>query len=310
MNWHGKRYYSLDSNFKNTFGKKIYKVSLNGGFSCPNRDGTIGTGGCIFCSEGGSGDFSPNPNLSITKQIDEGISLVAHKNNSGSYLAYFQAFTNTYAPVEKLRSLFTEALNHPAIMGLSIGTRPDCLPEPVLDLLEELNQKKPIFIELGLQTIHEETADFIHRGYPLSTFEIAVENLHKRNITIVTHLILGLPGETNEMILESIHYLNNLPIDGIKLSLLHVLKNTKLGTLYEKEPFKIYTFEEYVDLVITCIQHLRSDIVIHRFTGDGPRELLIAPKWSLHKKKVLNQINHQLKERNIYQGDLHSSKII
>ena len=303
MDWHGKRYYSFDSFLKNTFGEKIYKVSLDGGFTCPNRDGTIGTGGCIFCSEGGSGDFASDARLSIQDQITQGISLVAAKNPSSRYIAYFQAFTNTYAPVSRLRQLFTEAMEDPRIAALAIGTRPDCLPSDVLSLLKELNNQKPVFVELGLQTIHPSTAGLIRRGYPLSCFEEAVWNLSSIGVWTVVHLILGLPGETDEMMLESVRYLNSLPVHGVKFSMLHILKGTDLADMYREDPFPVFTMESYIDLILRCIGNLRKDIVIHRLTGDGPRDLLIAPLWSLRKRTVLNEIAHQLKVQDIRQGD-------
>lgn len=303
MDWHGKRYYSFDSFLKNTFGEKIYKVSLDGGFTCPNRDGTIGTGGCIFCSEGGSGDFASDARLSIQDQITQGISLVAAKNSSSRYIAYFQAFTNTYAPVSRLRQLFTEAMEDPRIAALAIGTRPDCLPSDVLSLLKELNNQKPVFVELGLQTIHPTTAGLIRRGYPLSCFEEAVWNLSSIGVWTVVHLILGLPGETEEMMLESVRYLNSLPVHGVKFSMLHILKGTDLADMYREDPFPVFTMESYIDLILRCIGNLRKDIVIHRLTGDGPRDLLIAPLWSLRKRTVLNEIAHQLKVQDIRQGD-------
>ncbi len=303
MDWHGKRYYSFDSFLKNTFGEKIYKVSLDGGFTCPNRDGTIGTGGCIFCSEGGSGDFASDARLSIQDQITQGISLVAAKSPSSRYIAYFQAFTNTYAPVSRLRQLFTEAMEDPRIAALAIGTRPDCLPSDVLSLLKELNNQKPVFVELGLQTIHPSTAGLIRRGYPLSCFEEAVWNLSSIGVWTVVHLILGLPGETEEMMLESVRYLNSLPVHGVKFSMLHILKGTDLADMYREDPFPVFTMESYIDLILRCIGNLRKDIVIHRLTGDGPRDLLIAPLWSLRKRTVLNEIAHQLKVQDIRQGD-------
>ena len=302
MNWDGKRYYSFNSYLKQTFGEKVYKISLNGGFTCPNRDGTLGTRGCIFCSEGGSGDFAPDAALPIGEQIEEGIRMIRQKTDASKYIAYFQAFTNTYAPYEKLHSLFYVAILRQEIVGLAVGTRPDCLPPDVLELLDELNQIKPVFVELGLQTIHEKTAQFIRRGYPLSCFEQAVKALHDLGINVVVHLILGLPGETEEMMLESVRYLNQLPVNGVKFSLLHVLKHTDLGALYEKHPFPVYELDDYVDFVIRCIEELREDIVIHRLTGDGPKDLLIAPRWTLNKRKVLNEISRRMKETNSRQG--------
>lgn len=303
MNWHGKRYYSFDSFLKNYFGEKIYKVSLDGGFTCPNRDGTIGTGGCIFCSEGGSGDFAASSALSVTEQITAGIEMVSRKIENGKYIAYFQAFTNTYGPIDKLESLYMEAIHDPRIVALAIGTRPDCLPDEVLDLLERLNKIKPVFVELGLQTIHESTASFIRRGYPLSCFDQAVYNLQKIGVFTVVHLILGLPGETIDMMLDSVRYLNHLPIHGVKFSMLHILKHTDLETYYREHPFDVFTLDSYVDLLLKCIENLNPDIVIHRLTGDGPKELLIAPTWSLHKRNVLNTIAHEMKIRDIRQGD-------
>lgn len=302
MDWDGKRYYSFDSYLKQTFGEKIYKVSLNGGFTCPNRDGTLGTNGCIFCSEGGSGDFAPDAVLPINEQIKESIRMIRQKTDAAKYIAYFQAFTNTYAPYEKLHSLFYDAILREEIVGLAVGTRPDCLPPDVLELLDELNRIKPVFVELGLQTIHEETAQFIRRGYPLSCFEQAVKALHDLKINVVVHLILGLPGETEEMMLQSVRYLNQLPVNGVKFSLLHVLKHTDLGKIYEEAPFPVYDLDDYVGLVIRCMEELREDLVIHRLTGDGPKDLLIAPRWTLNKRKVLNEISRRMKETDSRQG--------
>jgi hypothetical protein len=303
VNWHGKRFYSFDSYIKNTFGKKLYKVSLDVGCTCPNRDGTIGFGGCTFCSAGGSGDFASAKEKSIDEQIEDGITLLKRKAATEQYIAYFQAFTSTYGPVDVLREKFFAAAHHPKIAALSIGTRPDCLPEEILELLEELAQIKPVLIELGLQTIHEETAIAFHRGYSLDVFSQAVEHLTKRNIPIVVHLILGLPGESREQMIDTISYMNTLPIHGIKLSMLHVLRDTKMGQDYLSHPFPVFSLEEYVDLLIDCIRHLRPDIVIHRITGDGPKNLLIAPLWSTNKRLVLNTIAHEMKVRNAYQGD-------
>jgi radical SAM protein (TIGR01212 family) len=302
--WNGKRYYSLDTYLKETFHEKIYKLSLNAGMTCPNRDGTIGTGGCIFCSEGGSGDFAANAELTINEQIEIAKVLVQSKASSNHYIAYFQAYTNTYASYEYLEQIYLEAISHPDIVALSIATRPDCLPEKVVELLYRCNQIKPVFIELGLQTCHEETALLIHRGYPLSTFDQAVNQLSAKNLPVVVHIILGLPKETKQQMLETINYLNTKPIHGIKLQLLYVLKQTQLEKLYLSNPceFHIMKLETYVDTVIECIQHLRPDIVIHRMTGDGPKNLLIAPSWSSNKRLVLNTINQQLAIRGTYQG--------
>ena len=302
MRWGEKRYYSLDYYLKETFGKKLYKLSLNGGMTCPNRDGKIDTRGCIFCSRGGSGDFASSPLLSITEQIEEGKKQVSSKYKGSSYIAYFQAYTNTYAPVSYLRKLFFEAINHPDIRVLSIATRPDCLNDDIISLLSELNQLKPVWIELGLQTIHEDTADFIRRGYSLDIFSDAVNRLRSEGITVIVHTILGLPGETEDMILDTIKYLNTLDIQGIKLQLLHILKDTDLADYYEEHPFWIPTMNEYFSLLSKCICFLRNDIVIHRLTGDGPKSLLIAPLWSGNKRQVLNQMQSYFKQHGIWQG--------
>lgn len=300
--WNGKPYCSLDYMLRERFGEKVYKVTLNGGMSCPNRDGTLGTRGCIFCSEGGSGDFAADVSLSVTEQIESQIALLSAKRPIQKYIAYFQAYTNTYAPVEYLRKIFKEAMSHPRIVALSVGTRPDCLGEEVLDLLEELNRIKPVWIELGLQTIHEKTAQYIRRGYRLSCFDQALENLRKRNIEVIVHTILGLPGESREEILETMRYLNKKDIQGIKLQLLHVLKGTDLAYDYLAGRFQVYEREEYLDLLIECLENLDPEIVIHRITGDGPKDLLIAPLWASRKREVLNLLHHQMKEQNSYQG--------
>lgn len=302
--WNGKPYHSLDYMLKERFGEKVYKVTLNGGMSCPNRDGTIGHGGCIFCSEGGSGDFAASAALSIHEQIDSQIAMLSAKRPIHKYIAYFQAYTNTYAPLSYLERIFTEAIEHEDIVGLSIGTRPDCLPDETLDLLSELNKKKPVTVELGLQTIHERTAAFIRRGYKLSCFEDALKKLQEHKLETVVHTILGLPGETTEDILETMRYLNAHHIDGIKLQLLHVLKHTDLADYYGQSGFHILSEDEYVDLVIRCLEVLSPDITIHRLTGDGPSDLLIAPLWSLKKRSVLNHIHHELKVRDTWQGRL------
>ena len=284
------------------FGEKVYKVTLNGGMSCPNRDGKLGTRGCIFCSAGGSGDFAADSSLSITEQIDRQISILSAKRPIHKYIAYFQAFTNTYAPVEYLEKIFTEALSHPGIVALSIGTRPDCLGKDVVTLLSRLNRQKPVWVELGLQTIHEKTAAYIRRGYPLSCFEDAVKRLRSEDIEVIVHTILGLPGESTQDILNTMEYLNHQDIQGIKLQLLHVLRGTDLASDYEKGLFCTYERDEYISLVISCLEHLRPDMVIHRITGDGPKDLLISPLWASRKREVLNLLHHQMKENHNYQG--------
>ena len=300
--WGEKPYYSLDYYIKETFGEKLYKLSLDGGMTCPNRDGTLGKRGCIFCSAGGSGDFAGDRNLSIKEQLMQERQLIRRKHTGSSYIAYFQAYTNTYAPVSHLQKIFTEAIQEPDIKVLSIATRPDCLSPEILELLSQLNQIKPVWVELGLQTIHEKTADFIRRGYPLDVFEKAVYDLKKIGITVIVHTILCLPTETTEMMLNTVAYLNQLPIDGIKLQLLHVLKNTDLADIYEEEPFYLPTLDEYVVLLGKLVSHLRPDIVIHRLTGDGPKSLLIAPLWTGNKRQVLNCIQKYFKTANIWQG--------
>ncbi len=304
--WDNKPYHSLDYELKQTFGQKIYKLSLNGGMSCPNRDGTIDTRGCIFCSKGGSGDFATSSLLTVTEQIEVAKKQVAAKlvnQSSPKYIAYFQAYTNTHAPVEYLRSLFTEAIHHPDIVILSIATRPDCLSEEVLQLLGELNQVKPVWIELGLQTIHEESARLIRRGYPLSVFDEAVIRLGQYDLPIIVHTIIGLPKETKHDILKTMEYISKLPIQGVKLQLLHVLKGTDLGKRYEENhDFQILSLDDYVDIVISCLEILPKNVIIHRITGDGPRNLLMAPMWSTNKKLVLNRIHNQMKVRDTYQG--------
>lgn len=302
MRWGEKRYHSLDYYLKETYGEKLYKLALNGGMTCPNRDGTLGNRGCIFCSAGGSGDFAASKLISIKEQIAYGKELIERKYTGHSYIAYFQAYTNTYASVEYLRKLFTEAIMEPEIKILSIATRPDCLGDDIIALLKELNQIKPVWIELGLQTIHEESANFIRRGYPLSVFESAVHSLRNNGITVIVHTILGLPNESEQMMLETISYLNRFDIQGIKLQLLHILKGTDLALYYENTHFHLPSMEEYMVLLGKSIALLRPDIVIHRLTGDGPKDLLIAPLWTGNKRLVLNTIQRYLKTENIWQG--------
>ena len=302
MLWNDKPYHSLDYELKKRFGEKVYRLSLNGGMTCPNRDGTIGTGGCIFCSAGGSGDFAADPALSVSAQLRDARMRLQNKRPVRRYIAYFQAYTNTYAPVPRLRSLFTEAIYHPEVVLLSIATRPDCLGPEVVSLLAELNQIKPVWVELGLQTIHEDTASFIRRGYPLSTFEDAVHRLRACGIEVITHMILCLPGEDRERMLASIRYLNAVEIQGIKLQLLHILKGTDLAAFYGQHPFPVPTLEQYTDLILSCVECLRPDMVIHRLTGDGPGDQLIAPLWTRSKRHVLNTIHQAFRARDTWQG--------
>lgn len=301
----GRPYYSLNAWLKDSFGEKIYKLALDGGMTCPNRDGTLGTGGCIFCSHGGSGDFAEPQHDSIWEQIEAAKEKVAEKIKSGRYIAYFQSYTNTYAPVSHLKTLFSEAISHPDIAALSIGTRPDCLPDEVIALLKELNQQKPVWIELGLQTIHEKTAQTIRRGYPLPVFSDAVRRLKEAGLTVIVHVILGLPGESRDKMLETVHWISRFPlnIDGIKLQLLHILKDTELAALYKAAPFPVLTMEEYIELLIDCIRLLPPEMVIHRLSGDGPKKLLLAPEWSGNKRLFLNTFSRRLKESGAYQGE-------
>lgn len=304
--WLDKPYYSLDAYCKEHFGHKCYKIALNGGMTCPNRDGTLDTRGCIFCSAGGSGDFAAT-GTTIKEQLEQGRTLFGDKKTGNHYIAYFQSYTNTYAPIDYLEKLYKEALQEDTVCGISIATRPDCLDADVLDLLGRLTEEYPekfIWIELGLQTIHEDTAQYIRRGYPLSCFEEAVRQLVKCGIPYIVHVILGLPGETPKKIYETINYLNSCRPFGIKLQLLHVLNGTDLCMDYFAGNFTTYEKEEYLDILIHCLELLSPDIVIHRLTGDGPKELLVAPRWSLHKRDVLNSLHQLMKQRNTYQGRL------
>lgn len=306
--WNQKPYHSLDFHLKETFGKKVYKLALDGGMTCPNRDGTLGTGGCIFCSAGGSGDFAAPRTLSVKEQVEQAKKRVSGKidETTGAYIAYFQSYTNTYAPLPYLESLFSETIALPEICALSIGTRPDCLPPETVALLSRLNEQKPVWVELGLQTIHEKTAAFIRRGYELSVFEDAHRRLKEAGLTVIVHVILGLPGESAEDMLNTVRYLADLRIDGIKLQLLHVLKGTDLDLLYKQHAFETMSLPDYLNLVGQCIRLLPPETVIHRVSGDGPKSLLTAPMWSANKRLVLNSLAKYLKENGIFQGqDFH-----
>ena len=289
------KYTTLNSYLKEKFGCKVYKISLDCGFTCPNRDGTLGYGGCIFCSEGGSGDFAESRTLGVTEQIESGKEKVKNKIKSGKYIAYFQAFTNTYADVNTLEKIFSEAINHPDIVALSIATRPDCLEQKKVELLSRLNKIKPIFVELGLQTVNEKTAKYIRRGYTLDVYDDAVKRLHEQGINVVTHIIIGLPYETKEDMLSSVKYVCKVT-DGIKLQLLHILKGTDLAKDYFEHKFEILSLEEYTNIIAECVKIIPKNVVIHRLTGDGAKKDLIAPLWSADKKKVLNTINKRLSE--------------
>ena len=287
-------YLSLNRFLRDKFGEKTIKLSVDAGFTCPNRDGKLSTKGCIFCSSGGSGDFAGSRNLSITKQLESQKELLSKKWSSAKYIAYFQAFTNTYAPVEVLRKKYEEAIGFNGVVALAVATRPDCITEEIALLLEELNKKVYVWAELGLQTSNEKSAEYINRGYKTSS---AVELLHKHGIDVVTHIIFGLPNETEEDMLKSVKFAVKSKTDGIKLQLLHVLENTPLGEIYKEKPFHVLTKEEYTDLVCRALEIIPNTIVIHRLTGDGNKNELIEPKWSLNKKDVLNTINKKLSKK-------------
>lgn len=287
---------------KSRFGCKIYKLALSGDMTCPTRDGTLGTRGCIFCSAHGSGDFATGRCENIEAQIEKAKQLVAAKAKGAKYIAYFQDYTNTYAPVEYLRELFYSAIKPDDIVALSIGTRPDCLPDEVIDLLAELNRIKPVFVELGLQTIHPKSAEYIRRGYDLPVFDKAVKDLLNNNIEVVVHVILGLPGETKEMMLDTVRYVADSGAKGIKLQLLHVLEDTDLAIDYRQGKFEMLEMDEYIDILIDCVRILPQDMVVHRLTGDGAKRDLIAPLWSADKKRVLNEINRKFRIDNVQQG--------
>ncbi|MBQ9814593.1 MAG: TIGR01212 family radical SAM protein [Lachnospiraceae bacterium] len=288
--------YTIDQYLKEKYGEKVYKLALDGGMNCPNRDGRVGRDGCIFCSMGGSGEFtSPDVDTAIKKLRANG------KQVGNKFIAYYQSYTNTYAPPTYLLQLYLPVIYRKDIVGMAIGTRPDCLWPFALDVLDKLNKIKPTWVELGLQTIHERTAEFIKRGYSLPVFDEAVKNLRERNIDVVVHLILGLPGETKEDMLESVRYLNQSGVQGVKLQLLHVLRGTALGDMYEADPSSVpvMSLEEYTDLVCDCLEVLDKNIVVHRITGDGPKNLLLAPKWSEDKKNVLNTLNKEIARRGL-----------
>ena len=298
-------YLSFNDAMRARFGTKVYRLSLQSGCTCPNRDGTIGTGGCTFCSEGGSGDFAA-PLLPIGEQIEEARKRVDAKISASiapqdrRYIAYFQSYTNTYGAPERLRRVYSEALQHPQIVALDLGTRPDCLPPEMIAMLRDLRTEydKPVWIELGLQTIHEKTAGRINRGYKLEVFEDAYRRLKDEGFEVIVHVILGLPGEAREDMLETVRYLSLLTpaLDGIKLQLLHILKGTELAREYEADPFPLFTLDSYCDLVVDCLKLLPPQTVVHRLTGDGPKRLLIEPQWSADKKRVLNTLSRKIRE--------------
>ncbi|MCD7855925.1 MAG: TIGR01212 family radical SAM protein [Clostridiales bacterium] len=301
-----KPYLSAGEFYKRKFGERIIKIPLNLGLTCPNRDGTRGSGGCIFCSAAGSGDFAGSPDLSITEQFYQIKAVMDKKWKSGAYMPYFQAFTNTYAPTAFLRSSFYEAASLPNVKALSIATRPDCLESDKIELIKELNEKLYTCVELGLQTSNEKTGRFINRCFDNSCFETAVKSLE--GIDVIAHIILGLPGETKEDMLASVRFAVNCGVKGIKLQLLHVLKNTALGKIYEEKPFPLPTLEEYADLVVSCVEALPENVVVHRITGDGRGQDLIAPLYSKNKKLVINTINREFVKRNTKQGNKYNCR--
>ena len=297
-----KRYHTFNEHLRERFGGKIFKVSLDAGFTCPNRDGMLGTGGCVYCSERGSGDFAGDQELSIHNQFIEVTERMNKKWPSAKYIAYFQAYTNTYATVKRLREVYEEALVEEDVVGLSISTRPDCLPEDVLDYLEELNQRTYLWVELGLQSIHDRTMERIGRGHDYAQFLKGLVQLSSRGIRVCAHIILGLPGETKVEMIETAQAVAKLPLEGIKIHLLHVLRGTPLATIFQHEPFDLMTKEEYVSLVVDILEILPPEVVIHRLTGDGPPDGLIGPLWSCKKWEVLNAIDAELERRDSWQG--------
>lgn len=316
--WGESRYYSLDHYLKTSFGRKLYKLALEGGMSCPNRDGTLDTRGCIFCSAGGSGEFAAGRFSSVTEQIESAKLLIEHKVPDSplpSYIAYFQSYSNTWVPqghdpVSWLRELFLPAILHPDVAVLSIATRPDCLTADICDLLAELNQIKPVWVELGLQSCHESTARWMRRGYPTAVFSQAVALLHSRSIPVIAHLIIGLKDETQEDILDSVRYINQLSVDGVKFHLLHVLRDTDLAMEWEQDQLHILSEDEYIRILLACLSELSPHVVVHRITGDGPADLLLAPAWSRHKKTVLNHIRHEMKTQDIWQGKYYKEETL
>jgi hypothetical protein len=301
---HEKHYNTLNNYYKNKYQKKVYKIALNGGFTCPNIDGTVATGGCTFCSFMGSGDFAGNKKESLKSQFHHIKDMMQLKWKDGYYIAYFQANTNTHAPLERLKELYEEAITlDPNIVMLSIGTRPDCLGDDVLDYLEDLNKRMPVQVELGLQSIHEKTSILINRAHDLQCFDDAVKKLRQRHIEVVVHIINGLPFETKEMMIDTVKHVNTLDIQGIKIHMLHIMEKTKMGYDYKKEPWDILTLASYVDITVDQILWLRKDIIIHRLTGDSPTSMLIAPTWTKKKFVVTNEIDKKLRSLNLFQGD-------
>jgi len=296
------QYYSFHTYLQERFGEKLYKLSLETGCTCPNRDGTLGTGGCIFCSAGGSGEFAECAQADVNTQIEKAKARVKKKFKGEHYIAYFQSYTNTYGNLQHLEKIFFTAAANPCVRAISIATRPDCLPTSVLEMLRELNKVKPVFVELGLQTVHEDTAKFIRRGYPLPVYANAVRDLHNIGVNVVTHIILGLPYESKAQMLETVRYVGEIGSDGVKLQLLHILRGTDLEKIYLSGAFEVLSKEAYLDILCDCVEILPTTTVIHRLTGDAPKKLLVAPLWSADKKSVLNSIHQTFAKRGIQQG--------
>jgi uncharacterized protein len=306
---HEKHYNTLSNYYLYKYNKKVFKIALNGGFTCPNIDGTVATGGCTFCSFMGSGDFAGNKLEPLSVQFEKMKKMMHEKWEDGYYIAYFQANTNTHAPLERLKKLYEEAITlDPNIVLLSIGTRPDVLPQDVVDYLGELNKRMPVQIELGLQTIHEKTSELINRAHDLACFDDAVKRLREKEIEVVVHIINGLPFETKEMMIDTLKHVNQLDIQGIKIHMLHLMEKTKMGYQYKKNPWKMMTLEEYVDVTIEQIGWLRKEIIIHRLTGDAPKEMLIAPNWTKKKFVVTNEIDKKMRALNLWQGDYYEKE--
>ena len=306
---HEKHYNTLSNYYLYKYNKKVFKIALNGGFTCPNIDGTVATGGCTFCSFMGSGDFAGNKLEPLSVQFEKMKEMMHQKWEDGYYIAYFQANTNTHAPLERLKKLYEEAITlDPNIVLLSIGTRPDVLPQDVVDYLGKLNKRMPVQVELGLQTIHEKTSELINRAHDLACFDDAVKRLREKEIEVVVHIINGLPFETKEMMIDTLKHVNQLDIQGIKIHMLHLMEKTKMGYQYKKNPWKLMTLEEYVDVTIEQIGWLRKEIIIHRLTGDAPKEMLIAPNWTKKKFVVTNEIDKKMRALNLWQGDYYEKE--
>ncbi|ATD53809.1 TIGR01212 family radical SAM protein [Clostridium chauvoei] len=300
--WNGKRYHSLNYYLRNKFGEKVYKISLDGGFTCPNRDGRVAKGGCTFCSASGSGDYAGSRALSISKQFEDRKEMMEKKWKDGKYIAYFQAYTNTYAPVDVLRQKYEDALKQKGVVALSIATRPDCIDDEIADLLGEINKKTYLWVELGLQTINDDTARNFNRGYDLKVFDESLKKLKDRNIEVVVHTIFGLPGESKEDMLKTVDYVAHSGVQGIKFHLLHLMEGTRMVKQYESGELKLMTQEDYIDTVCKAVTMIPEEMVVHRLTGDAPRELLIGPMWSLKKWEVLNTIDKALEDNDLWQG--------